>query len=131
MLQLARLQQYRNALRERANRMRQRKLRRFAMSQTMPAIFLGHGNPMNALLRNQYTEGWSRIGKSLPRPKAILCISAHWYVSETAVTFARSPRTIHGFGGFPRELYQLHDPAPSDPGLPPTGHKRLAPTPVW
>ena len=100
------------------------------MSQTMPAIFLGHGNPMNALLRNEYTEGWSRIGKSLPRPKAILCISAHWYVSETAVTFARSPRTIHDFGGFPRELYQVQYPAPGDPELARTVQKLLAPTPV-
>src|SRR5712692_3586279 len=130
MLQLARLQQSRNVLRERANRIRQRKLRRFAMSQTMPAIFLGHGNPMNALLRNQYTEGWSRIGKSLPRPKAILCISAHWYVSETAVTFARSPKTIHDFGGFPRELYQVQYPAPGDPDLARRVQQMLAPLEV-
>src|SRR5437762_7010854 len=81
-----------------------------AMATRMPALFFGHGNPMNALLRNPYTEAWGGIGTRLPRPKAILCVSAHWYIQDAAVTVSTAPRTIHDFGGFPRELYH---PAPS------------------
>jgi transposase len=72
------------------------------MPQRMPAIYFGHGNPMNALLQNPYTEQWAAIGASLPRPKAILCVSAHWYIQDAAVTVSTAPRTIHDFGGFPR-----------------------------
>jgi len=96
----------------------------------MPALFFGHGNPMNALLRNGYTERWTAIGTKLQRPKAILCVSAHWYVQGAAVTVNTAPRTIHDFGGFPRELYEVQYPAPGDPDLARRVQKLLAPLAV-
>ena len=93
-------------------------------------MFFGHGNPMNALLRNAYTEAWSTQGTRLPRPKAILCVSAHWYIQDAAVTVSTTPRTIHDFGGFPRELYQVQYPAPGDPDLANRVQQLLAPLPV-
>ena len=84
------------------------------MAKLLPAIFFGHGNPMNAVSHNHYTAAWQRIGEEATRPKAILSISAHWYVPETAVTAATAPRTIHDFGGFPAE--QCSTPLPVIPG---------------
>jgi 4,5-DOPA dioxygenase extradiol len=100
------------------------------MSVVMPAIFFGHGNPMNALLRNPYTESWVAIGAGIPRPTAILCASAHRYIEDAAVTVSTAPRTIHDFGGFPLELYQVQSPAPGDPELAVRVKKLLAPVPV-
>ncbi|HYO62406.1 MAG TPA: 4,5-DOPA dioxygenase extradiol [Pyrinomonadaceae bacterium] len=98
---------------------------------TMPAVFFGHGNPLNALLENAYTEGWKSVGASLAaRPRAVLSISAHWRLPGAAVTAARSPRTIHDFGGFPPELYEMKYPAPGATELVGGVRELLAPAPV-
>ena len=100
------------------------------MSERMPAVFFGHGNPLNALRDNEYTRGWAAIGASIPRPAAILCVSAHWYFPATAVTVSPAPRTIHDFGGFPRELYEVQYPAPGSAGLAERVAELLAPVEV-
>ncbi|NEK60496.1 4,5-DOPA dioxygenase extradiol [Geodermatophilus sabuli] len=95
----------------------------------MPAAFIGHGNPMNAVETNRYTEAWRAFGQAVPRPRAILVVSAHWYVHATAVTAMPSPRTIHDFFGFPRELFDVSYEAPGLPSL----HEEIADIvhPTW
>lgn len=100
------------------------------MTQLTPALFFGHGNPLNALAHNGYTEAWGSIGQQIPKPRAVICISAHWYVRGTGVTIATSPRTIHDFGGFPPELYQVQYPAPGEPALARRTQELLAPLEV-
>ena len=95
----------------------------------MPAAFLGHGSPMNALDRNRYTEAWRAFGSAVPKPRAILMISAHWYINASAVTAMDQPKTIHDFYGFPGELFAVNYPAPGDPEL--AGQISEVAKPTW
>jgi len=83
----------------------------------MPVLFVGHGSPMNAIEENEFTEGFREIARNIPKPAAIVCVSAHWETRGLAVTAMPKPRTIHDFGGFPRQLYEVQYPAPGDPAL--------------
>lgn len=94
----------------------------------MPVLFLGHGSPMNAIEDNQFTKGFQNIAKTIPKPKAILCISAHWFTKGTKVTAMEIPKTIHDFYGFPKELYQVNYPAKGSPDLAKQTKKILHPT---
>lgn len=95
----------------------------------MPAVFIGHGTPFNALLDNRFTQAWRDFGRQIPRPKAILAISAHWYIGATAATAMPRPPTVHDFYGFPPEMYEISYPAPGAPEL--VGALQELVAPVW
>jgi 4,5-DOPA dioxygenase extradiol len=96
----------------------------------MPALFIGHGSPMNAIEPGPATRVWKVLAAALPRPRAILCVSAHWYVRGSGVTAMEQPPTIHDFYGFPQALFDCRYPAPGDPGLAQRVQQLLAPTPT-
>ncbi len=100
------------------------------MADVMPVLFVGHGSPMNAIEDNDWARGWAEIAREIPRPEAIVCISAHWETEGVAVTAEAAPKTIHDFGGFPQGLYDIAYPAPGSPDLAARAAELLAPTAV-
>ena len=99
-------------------------------TEKMPILFIGHGNPMNAIEENSFVNGFREIAKKLPNPTAIVCISAHWETKGTQVTAMQSPQTIHDFGGFPQALFDVQYPAPGSPELAKTVQELLEPTQI-
>ncbi len=102
----------------------------FTLTPKMPVLFLGHGSPMNAIEENRFVQGFRKMATEIPKPNAILCISAHWFTRGTKVTAMDMPRTIHDFGGFPQALFDVEYSAPGDPALAKETAGLLAPVPV-
>lgn len=102
----------------------------FSATEKFPVVFLGHGSPMNAIEQNDFVKGWQKTGESLPKPQAILCVSAHWETVGTKVTAMESPKIIHDYYGFPQQLFEVEYPAPGSPALAEETRKTIQSTEV-
>src|SRR6478672_8934836 len=98
--------------------------------QVMPVLFVGHGSPMNGIEDTEFSRRWTQLAKEIPTPKAVLVVSAHWFTKGTKITAMDFPETIHDFGGFPKELYEVQYPAPGNPVLAKRVQQLLSPLPV-